>query len=95
MYTLNVALLLIFFTINLLALREEISEPEVVWLTDFKQTLKESSESQKLILMTFTGSDWCLNLKSSDLRYANFQWKRWIENIFNQYPFSLHPFLIP
>src|SRR5438309_1122403 len=29
------------------------------WLTDFSKAKKEASESKKIILLNFSGSDWC------------------------------------
>ena len=44
---------------NLFASATEISDKKATWLTDFDQALKECKQSNKLILMAFTGSDWC------------------------------------
>jgi thioredoxin-related protein len=44
-------LLIISFFIALL--------PGVTWLGDFNQATREASKSHKLILINFSGSDWC------------------------------------
>ena len=33
--------------------------PAETWLTDFEQAKKEAAKSKKLILLSFSGSDWC------------------------------------
>jgi thioredoxin-related protein len=35
------------------------SKPESGWLTDYKQAQQEAKKSKKLLLLDFTGSDWC------------------------------------
>jgi len=44
-------LLLIFFAI--------ILTPNPVWMGDFEQAKTEAAKSHKLILINFSGSDWC------------------------------------
>lgn len=34
-------------------------EVKAEWLTDYEEALETSRESERLILMNFTGSDWC------------------------------------
>lgn len=58
-YRLSSALFMLLFVVNLFASGKEISEAKVTWLTDFKQALIKSKETKKLILIAFTGSDWC------------------------------------
>jgi thioredoxin-related protein len=31
-----------------------------IWLTDFKQARSEAKESNKAVLLSFSGSDWCI-----------------------------------
>jgi thioredoxin-related protein len=50
---------LILLVISQFALAEEISDTKVTWLTDFEQAIKQCKQTNKLILMAFTGSDWC------------------------------------
>lgn len=33
--------------------------PEVTWLTDFEESKAIAAETDRLILINFTGSDWC------------------------------------
>ena len=34
---------------------------EVKWLTNFEESQKKAQQNEKLILMSFSGSDWCSN----------------------------------
>jgi thioredoxin-related protein len=46
-----------------LAMLMALAAPSVLahpgWLTDYKQAQEEAKTSKKLVLMNFTGSDWC------------------------------------
>lgn len=46
-------LLMVFIAVNVL-----IGSPE--WLTDFNKAQQEASQNHKLILLNFSGSDWCI-----------------------------------
>jgi thioredoxin-related protein len=35
------------------------SQPESLWLTDYKEAEQKAKSSNKFLLMEFTGSDWC------------------------------------
>jgi thioredoxin-related protein len=75
-YRLIAALLALLLAVNLFASDKEISEPDATWLTDFKQALKNSKETKKLILIAFTGSDWChacMRLTKEHLRTDSFK----------------------
>ncbi len=50
--------------------------PPLVWLGDFNSALKEASTSHKLILINFSGSDWCgpcIRLTKEILESAEFE----------------------
>jgi protein disulfide-isomerase len=36
-----------------------LSRAEAAWLTDFKKAQEEAKANNKLVLLDFTGSDWC------------------------------------
>ena len=56
--TLVIPLLTIFFLFSFVS---EEEEPTLVWLTDFEQAKLSAVEKDKVILMSFSGSDWCVN----------------------------------
>jgi thioredoxin-related protein len=61
-------LLIAFFTINLFL--------SVTWLGDFKEATTEATKSHKLILINFSGSDWCgpcIRLRKEILESATFE----------------------
>jgi thioredoxin-related protein len=61
-------LLIAFFTVNLFL--------SVTWLGDFKAATTEASKSHKLILINFSGSDWCgpcIRLRKEILESATFE----------------------
>ena len=35
------------------------SDSDITWTTDFAQALKDAKKDKKLLLVDFTGSDWC------------------------------------
>ena len=39
---------------------------DVVWLTDLPKALKEAKAENKIVLVDFTGSDWCVWCKKLD-----------------------------
>jgi thioredoxin-related protein len=55
----------------------------VNWLTDFEQAKKEATEKNQLILLNFSGSDWCgpcIKMKKEIFETSQFQ-KFAIENL--------------
>lgn len=43
--------------VSIIALSLLVSSPD--WLTDFSKAQKEATQSKKLIILNFSGSDWC------------------------------------
>lgn len=55
-----IALSLLVFGCDSLRSRDMSSMPaKSVWLTDFSQAKAQASKENKLVLLDFTGSDWC------------------------------------
>jgi len=48
-------------TILLLSYSVTTLGQELDWLTDFRKAKAQANQDAKLILMRFTGSDWCAN----------------------------------
>ena len=49
--------------VAVMALVQSVLASEATWLTDFTQAQALAREEKKLILMDFTGSDWCPSCK--------------------------------
>jgi protein disulfide-isomerase len=49
----------IFFILGLGLLGGTSVHAESVWVTDYKKAQKQAKASHKLVLLDFTGSDWC------------------------------------
>lgn len=48
-----------FIAIFLLTAAVSMSTAQNIWLTDIKQAMAQAAQSDKMILLTFAGSDWC------------------------------------
>ncbi|HPY96288.1 MAG TPA: thioredoxin family protein [Candidatus Cloacimonadota bacterium] len=55
---LRFVILLLFLSVFAIACAK--SSNNLVWLEDYNQALKQSTESKLPILINFTGSDWCI-----------------------------------
>ncbi len=67
------ACLLVPLSISALAEEPTSGHP---WLTDFDQALKQAGEQNKLVIVYFSGSDWCrpcMKLKSTILETEQFE----------------------
>jgi protein disulfide-isomerase len=52
-------LVLVPFLAAFLILQPQKENNQVVWVTDYAQALKDAKKQKKILLLNFTGSDWC------------------------------------
>jgi len=72
---------MVIFPLMLLLINHANALPEEkkgadIWVTDFDEAVKKSSEEHKLIFMSFSGSDWCkpcIKLTKEVLESDNFK----------------------
>jgi len=72
----SATLLILTIAVSLFASGKEESNSSITWLTDFQEALKQSKENKKLILIAFTGSDWChacMRLKKEQFENDSFK----------------------
>jgi protein disulfide-isomerase len=54
-----VKILRLLFIVSVVLLTALDARAEVAWLTDFEQAKQQAKTGHKLLLIDFTGSDWC------------------------------------
>jgi protein disulfide-isomerase len=54
-----VKILRLLFVVSVVLLTALDARAEVAWLTDFEQAKQQAKTGHKLLLIDFTGSDWC------------------------------------
>lgn len=67
---------LLFLVLSFAAFCANSARAEATWLTDYKAAEQQAREQKKLMLLDFTGSDWCppcILLKRNVLSRARFE----------------------